>query len=68
MLCGRMGWKEFQYTVSQPLLAGLSDLCGFVGLGIGRTEVEINRKKVGLLLNFNVVRMKDGIQRMVNNL
>jgi len=29
---------------------------------------KLSRKKVGLLLNFNVVQMKDGIKRMVNHL
>lgn len=32
------------------------------------TYLKLGRKKVGLLLNFNVVQMKDGIRRMVNNL
>ena len=32
------------------------------------TYLKLSRKKVGLLLNFNVVQMKDGIRRMVNNL
>jgi GxxExxY protein len=32
------------------------------------TYLKLSRKKVGLLLNFNVVQMKDGIKRMVNNL
>ena len=31
------------------------------------TYLKLSRKKVGLLLNFNVVQMKDGIRRMVNN-
>ena len=31
------------------------------------TYLKISRKKVGLLLNFNVVQMEDGIKRMVNN-
>lgn len=30
--------------------------------------LKLSRKKVGLLLNFNVVQMKDGIKRMVNKL
>jgi GxxExxY protein len=32
------------------------------------TYLKLSKKKVGLLLNFNVVQMKDGIKRMVNNL
>ena len=28
--------------------------------------LKLSRKKVGLLINFNVVRLKDGIKRMVN--
>lgn len=32
------------------------------------TYLKLSKKKVGLLLNFNVVQMKDGIRRMVNNL
>ncbi len=32
------------------------------------TYLKLSRKKVGLLLNFNVVQMKDGIKRMVNHL
>ena len=32
------------------------------------TYMKLSSKKVGLLLNFNVVQMKDGIKRMVNNL
>jgi GxxExxY protein len=31
------------------------------------TYLKLSRKKVGLLLNFNVVQMKDGIKRMVKN-
>jgi GxxExxY protein len=31
------------------------------------TYLKLSGKKVGLLLNFNVVQMKDGIRRMVNN-
>ena len=30
--------------------------------------LKLSGKKLGLLLNFNVVRMKDGIHRFVNNL
>ncbi|MHC4917855.1 MAG: GxxExxY protein [Planctomycetota bacterium] len=30
--------------------------------------LKLGKKKVGLLLNFNVKRMKDGIKRMVNKL
>ena len=29
---------------------------------------KLNKKKVGLLINFNVLHLKDGIKRMVNNL
>lgn len=32
------------------------------------TYLKLSKKKVGLLLNFNVVQMKDGIRRMVHNL
>jgi len=32
------------------------------------TYLKLSRKKVGMLLNFNVVQMKDGIKRMVNHL
>lgn len=32
------------------------------------TYLKLSKKNVGLLLNFNVVQMKDGIRRMVNNL
>jgi GxxExxY protein len=32
------------------------------------TYLKLSKKRVGLLLNFNVVQMKDGIKRMVNNL
>jgi GxxExxY protein len=32
------------------------------------THVKLSDKKVGLLINFNVVHLKDGIKRMVNNL
>ena len=32
------------------------------------TYLKLSKKKVGLLLNFNVLHMKDGIRRMVNNL
>lgn len=32
------------------------------------TYLKLSRKKVGLLLNFNVVHMKDGIRRLVINL
>jgi GxxExxY protein len=30
--------------------------------------LKLAKKKLGLLLNFNVVHLKDGIVRMVNNL
>ena len=30
--------------------------------------LKLSGKKVGLLINFNVLRLKDGIKRMVNNL
>ena len=32
------------------------------------TYLKLSGKRLGLLLNFNVVHMKDGIKRMVNNL
>jgi GxxExxY protein len=32
------------------------------------TYLKLGKKRVGLLLNFNVVQMKDGIKRLVNNL
>lgn len=32
------------------------------------TYLKLNGSKVGLLLNFNVQHMRDGIKRMVNNL
>jgi len=32
------------------------------------TYLKLSGHRLGLLLNFNVVRMKDGIKRMVNNL
>jgi len=32
------------------------------------TYLKLSGKKVGLLLNFNVVQMKEGIRRMVNKL
>lgn len=32
------------------------------------TYLKLSGKKLGLLLNFNVVSMKDGIKRMVNHL
>ena len=32
------------------------------------TYLKLADKQIGLLLNFNVLRMKDGIKRMVNNL
>ncbi len=32
------------------------------------TYLRLSRKKAGLLLNFNVIQMKDGIRRLVNNL
>src|ERR1043165_2929010 len=32
------------------------------------TYLKLSQRKVGLLMNFNVVRVKDGIKRMVNNL
>ena len=32
------------------------------------TYLKLSGKKVGLILNFNVVHMKDGIKRMVNRL
>ena len=30
--------------------------------------LKLSNKKIGLLINFNVLRLKDGIKRMVNNL
>ena len=30
--------------------------------------LKLSGKKIGLLINFNVTRLKDGIRRMVNNL
>lgn len=30
--------------------------------------LKLSGKKVGLLINFNVVHLRDGIKRMVNNL
>jgi len=30
--------------------------------------LKLSEKKVGLLINFNVVRLKDGIKRLANNL
>ncbi len=30
--------------------------------------LKLSGKKIGLLINFNVTRLKDGIKRMVNNL
>jgi GxxExxY protein len=32
------------------------------------TYLKLSDRKLGLLMNFNVVRMKDGIRRVVNNL
>lgn len=32
------------------------------------TYLKLSGKKVGLLINFNVLHLKDGIKRMVNNL
>ena len=32
------------------------------------TYLRLSDLRLGLLLNFNVVRMKDGIRRVVNNL
>jgi hypothetical protein len=32
------------------------------------TYLKLSGKKVGLLMNFNVLRLKDGIKRMVNQL
>jgi GxxExxY protein len=32
------------------------------------TYLKLSGKKLGLLLNFNVIHMKDGIKRIVNNL
>ena len=32
------------------------------------TYLKLSGKKLGLLLNFNVLHMKDGIKRLVNNL
>lgn len=32
------------------------------------TYLKLSRCKLGLLMNFNVVRLKDGIKRIVNNL
>ena len=32
------------------------------------TYLKLSGKKVGLLINFNVTRLKDGIKRFVNNL
>jgi GxxExxY protein len=32
------------------------------------TYLKLSGKKVGLLINFNVLRLKDGIKRLVNNL
>jgi GxxExxY protein len=32
------------------------------------TYLKLSGKKVGLLINFNVVHLRDGIKRMVNNL
>jgi len=31
------------------------------------TYLRLSKKKVGLILNFNVISMKNGIKRMVNN-
>ena len=30
--------------------------------------LKLSNKKIGLLLNFNVLRLRDGVKRMVNNL
>jgi len=32
------------------------------------TYLRLSRRKVGLLINFNVVRIKDGLTRLVNGL
>jgi GxxExxY protein len=32
------------------------------------TYLKLNKNKLGLLINFNVSRLKNGIKRMVNNL
>ena len=32
------------------------------------TYLKLSRKKLGLLLNFNVLHMKDGIKRIANDL
>ena len=32
------------------------------------TYLKLSGKKVGLLINFNVIHLRDGIKRMVNNL
>ena len=32
------------------------------------TYLKLSGKKIGLLINFNVMHLKDGIKRMVNNL
>lgn len=32
------------------------------------SHLRLSRRHVGLLINFNVVRLKDGIKRIVNNL
>lgn len=57
-------WVERKLIIDVKAVEGLND----VHLAQLLTYLRLTDCKLGLLMNFNVLRLKDGIRRVVNNL
>ena len=57
-------WVERKLIIDVKAVEGLND----VHLAQVLTYLRLADCKLGLLMNFNVLRLKDGIRRVVNNL
>ena len=57
-------WVERKLIIDVKAVEGLND----VYLAQVLTYLRLTDCKLGLLMNFNVLRLKDGIRRVVNNL
>ncbi len=57
-------WVERKLIIDIKAVEGLND----VHLAQVLTYLRLTDCKLGLLMNFNVIRLRDGIRRVVNNL
>ncbi len=55
---------EKKVVIEGKAVEGLND----IHLAQVLTQLKLSNYKLGLLINFNVIRLKDGIRRIVNNL